>query len=86
MIWSAFIYLFFKTVNFFISYLPNISTTGLIYTSVTTASGYLTSIHQIFPYITVALLALLGFNVAFESAYFLFKLVYWIIRRFPTQS
>lgn len=86
MIWSAFVYLFFKTVNFFLGYLPPIDVSGSIFTSVSTASGYLTSIHQIFPYITVAIIAIFGFNIAFETSYFLFKLVYWIIRRFPTQS
>lgn len=84
MIISAFIILIFNTLNGLFSLLPNVSTANPFISSVATASGYLYGLNGILPVDTILLI--LAFYVAFESFYLLFKVIYWIIRRFPTQS
>jgi hypothetical protein len=46
--------------------------------------GYLSPMDLIFPMGT--LLAVLGVFLLYESGYLVYKIMMWIIRRFPTQS
>jgi hypothetical protein len=84
MIVSALMLLIFNKVNGILSALPSVSTSNPFLASVATASGYLTGLNWIIPVDTI--IAILLFYVSFEAFYLLFKVVYWIIRRFPTQS
>jgi len=49
-----------------------------------TVSGYLKALDTILPIDTV--LTLLYISVGIEIAYLTYKLVMWVIKRFPTQS
>jgi len=52
--------------------------------SMATVSGYLRALDTILPIDTI--LTLLFISVGIEVAYLSYKLVMWIVRRFPTQS
>lgn len=67
-----------------IALLPNVSQISAIGTAVTTVSGYLASLDTFLP--ITAILAILSAFIVYEFSYFSFKVVYWIIRRIPTQS
>ena len=67
-----------------IALLPDVSSIGSMATAVSSASGYLASLNAILP-ITAILQVLTAF-VVYESGYFSFKFIYWIIKRIPTQS
>lgn len=69
-----------------VNLLPNVSTTSAFGTAIMTASGYISALHDFVPYITITILAVLSFDVVFESGYLAFKGIYWIIKRLPTQS
>jgi len=86
MITSAFLNIIFSAVSFLINKLPDVSMNSNFTTAISTASTYITAIHNIFPYIITAVLAIIAFDLIFEGAYLLFKVIYWVIRRFPTQS
>jgi hypothetical protein len=66
--------------------LPTITDTGAFTTAIITVSGYISAIYNIIPLITGTLLIILSFDIAFEVGYMLYKVIYWVIRRFPTQS
>lgn len=83
---SSFISFFFNTVSFLLSYLPDIPAYSSITTAITTTGGYIASIYSFIPYIITTILAILAFDIIFETGYFLFKVIYWVIRRIPTQS
>jgi hypothetical protein len=86
MITSAFLNIIFVVLSFLIGLLPNIQTTGAFSIAITTASGYLSTLYSFIPFIVSTLLAIIVFDLVFESGYMIFKVVYWVIRRFPTQS
>ena len=86
MIWSWIFDLIFQFLSYFIGKLPNVSSMDGIGSAVTTASGYISVVYDFLPLITITVLAILVFDIVFESAYLLYKAVYWVIRRFPTQS
>jgi len=86
MITSAFLALFYKTVDVLTNLLPNVSDTSAFGSAITTGSSYISAIHSFLPLITTTVLAIIVVDVLFESSYLLFKVVYWIIRRLPTQS
>lgn len=87
MIFSIFLNLIFLVVNSLMGYiLPTVSATGTISSSITTASSYISSLYAFIPYITITVLAILTFDLIFEGAYLIYKIVYWVIRRLPTQS
>lgn len=52
--------------------------------AIATVSGYLKALDTILPIDTI--LTLLGISVGIEVAYLIYKLVMWVIKRFPTQS
>lgn len=86
MITSAFLNLFYKVLGYLIGFLPDISTTSAFSTAITTGSRYLATVYSFLPFIISTLLAIIVFDLVFETGYMIFKVVYWIIRRFPTQS
>lgn len=86
MITSSFINAIFYGVNSLVDKLPNISINSSIGTSISTASGYISGVYSFIPAITISLLAIIAFDILFESSYLLYKIIYWIIRRLPTQS
>jgi hypothetical protein len=66
--------------------LPAVSINSNIGSSISTASTYISGVYAFIPLITITLLAIIAFDILFESSYLLYKVVYWVIRRFPTQS
>lgn len=52
--------------------------------AMSTASQYLSSLNVIIP--VDVILTLLGIYIAIELAYLTYKLIMWLIKRFPTQS
>lgn len=86
MITSLFIQTFFYFINLLIGLLPTVSSNTNISTAISTASNYVSSIHAFLPYITTTAISIIGLFLVFEGGYMLFKIIYWIIKRFPTQS
>lgn len=76
----------FAIVFNLVNLLPNVSSTSAFGSAITTASGYISGLYSFVPYITVTMLAVLSFDIVFESGYLAFKGIYWIIKRLPTQS
>ena len=86
MITSALLNLFYGAVNALIGLLPDVSSTSAFGSAISTGSSYISAIHSFLPLITATLLTIIVVDVLFESSYLVFKVVYWVIRRFPTQS
>lgn len=86
MITSAILNLIYRAVAFLINKLPSITSNSGIGASVATASRYISGVYSFLPVITITLLAIIAFDIIFESSYLLYKVIYWVIRRFPTQS
>lgn len=86
MIWSWIFDLIFEVLTYFIAMLPTVTSMDGVGSAITIASGYISVVYNFLPLITVTVLAILVFDIVFESAYLLYKAVYWVIRRFPTQS
>jgi len=86
MIVTLFLNIIFGVLSYLVSLLPTVTDGGYFTTAITTASGYISAVYDFIPVITVTLLAILTFDILFESGYLLYKVVYWVIRRFPTQS
>jgi hypothetical protein len=64
--------------------LPDVSLPIAFTNAITTANGYISSINTIIPVDTIILLIKL--YIVIELAYFTYKLIMWLIKRFPTQS
>ena len=64
--------------------LPDVAVNTGITGAITTAQQYISSFNTILPIDTI--FAILGVFVGIESAYLLFKLIMWVVKRFPTQS
>lgn len=86
MIYSVIVKFVLDAVNTLLGYLPTVTIGGNFATSIVTGSTYISSIYAVLPVIIVTLFAILTFDIVFESGYMLYKVIYWIIRRFPTQS
>ena len=86
MITSAFLNIIFDALSYLVGFLPDVALNNSFTTAITTASGYLTALHNLLPYTVVVILAIIAFDVTFEAGYLLYKVIYWVIRRFPTQS
>jgi|LSQX01.3.fsa_nt_gb hypothetical protein len=86
MITSTFINLFYNLVNKLVGLLPDISLTSSFSDAIITASSYISAINNFIPSVVLAILAVVTIDIAFETGYLAFKIVYWIIKRFPTQS
>lgn len=86
MIVSKLVNIIIGIAYFLISKLPDVSYSSSFGTAIVTANGYISTAYSFLPLITITLLAIITFDVVFEFAYFTYKIIYWIIRRFPTQS
>lgn len=86
MIWSWIFQGVFDILNYFLGMLPSVATNGGIATAIGVANGLISLLYSLFPLIILTLLGILVFDVVFETGYLLFKAIYWVIRRFPTQS
>lgn len=86
MITSALLNAVFGVVSFFINKLPSITTNSGIGTAIATGSTYISGVYAFIPFISTTILAIIAFDIIFESGYLLYKVIYWVIRRFPTQS
>ena len=86
MIISMIITIIFGALTLLFAQLPTVSDTGVFSSAIITISGYIASIYNIFPNTINALLLILSFDILFETGYLLYKIIYWVIRRFPTQS
>lgn len=86
MITSAFLNIIFDAISFLVGKLPDVAINNNLVNAISTASSYISAIHDILPYTIIAVLAIISFDLAFEAGYLLYKVIYWIIRRFPTQS
>lgn len=84
MITNAFLIFVFTIVNGLVGLLPGVTASSGFSAGIHTAAEYMSGINVIVPVDT--LLTILFFLVAFEAAYLLFKVIYWVIRRLPTQS
>ena len=86
MIFTTFINIIFFVINFLISGLPSVDTSSGFGSSINNASGGISGLFSFIPNIVTTMLAVLAFDLIFEGGYLTFKIIYWIIRRFPTQS
>ena len=86
MIVTVFLYIFLTIILFFLGLLPDIVVSSNLTNTISTMSGYISSIYSFLPSTMTAILGVLAFDLAFEGGYLLFKIVYWIIKRLPTQS
>lgn len=64
--------------------LPNVTLPQAFADTITTASGYLSSLNSFLPIDTI--ITILKISIAIEVAYLTFKLIMWVIKRIPTQS
>jgi len=64
--------------------LPDVALDGGFGVAITTASGYLSSFDSFIPVTTI--LTLLALYISIEVAYLTYKLIMWLVKRFPTQS
>ena len=86
MITSFFLTIIFGALTYLVGFLPVVSDSGVFSSAISTASTYISAVYSFIPTITSTLLAIIAFDIIFETAYLLYKVVYWVIRRFPTQS
>jgi hypothetical protein len=86
MITSAILNAVFGAINFFLTKLPDVATNSGIGSAIAKGSEYVSGVYAFIPYISTTILAIIAFDIIFESSYLLFKVIYWVIRRFPTQS
>jgi hypothetical protein len=80
-------------LNFFVSVitnllntLPDISASNPFVVAGTTLSTYTSAVYNFLPDTTVALIGIIAFDLIFETGYFSWKILNWILRRLPTQS
>jgi hypothetical protein len=83
-IFLDFIYSVVSTILSPISDLADVSLPGSIASGFTNARGFLHAIDFVVPYTT--LLGVIGFLIGIEVAILTYKVVYWLIKRIPTQS
>lgn len=78
------IYYLLYAVTYPIRLLPDVDLSGGFGSAMQTVGGYLSSLNDILPIDVI--LSLLGIYVTIETAYLSYKLIMWLIKRFPTQS
>lgn len=86
MITSTFLSIILVVITYIIGLLPDITATPTFTTAITTGSGYLSAISGVIPVIVYTLLTIISFDLLFEGGYLFYKIVYWVLRRLPTQS
>jgi hypothetical protein len=87
MITSAILYVIFGVlfaITSPIRLLSDVSEISSIGSAVTVASSYLHGLNIFLP--VTDILAILFVIIVYETGYFGFKIIYWIIKRIPTQS
>lgn len=87
MIFQAILNTLYQVISFIaypLKQLPDVSLGTGFTDAINTANGYLSALNDIIPIDTI--LTLLGVYVAIETAYFTYKFIMWVIKRFPTQS
>lgn len=85
MITNAIIYIFFFIVYGITTPLrlfDNVSLDGNFISSVTTATTYISVFDSFLPVTTLVII--FGLFLAFETAYFTYKLIMWLIKKIPT--
>lgn len=65
-------------------YLADVSLDSAISGAISTATTYLASISFILPIPTMLLI--LGLEIGIEIGIFTYKVIMWVVKRFPTQS
>lgn len=85
MITNALIYIVFFIVYGItapLRFLDNVTLDNDFISSVTTASTYISAFNTLLPITT--LLTIFGLFLAFETVYFTYKLIMWLIKKIPT--
>jgi hypothetical protein len=83
---NAFLSIIYIIAASIFTHLPNISSTSFVGTAIINTKGALATVSKVLPHFTTALLIVLAFDLTFEFGYFTFKVLYWGLRRLPTQS
>lgn len=86
MIWSWIPQIFFSVVDYLMSFIDPVVDTSGFAASLATGSQYLSVPYQFIPSIIATILIIVAFDLLFEGGYLFFKVIYWVLRRFPTQS
>lgn len=86
MILNTFLNIINISVSFLIGLLPDVVVNQTFINTISTVSTYVSALYSFIPTIITAVLAVLVIDLTFEGVYLLYKAIYWIIRRFPTQS
>jgi len=84
MIINLLVTLFAPIIVYFLQQLNDVQLNSGIATMLETVTGYASALNAFLP--IDVLLGIIIFDIAFETGYLIFKTIYWIIRRFPTQS
>lgn len=87
MITNAIIYALYQIVHFVafpVLALDNVVFPDGFYTAISSIAGYLSALNKFLPIDTI--LIILEISIAIEVAYLTYKLIMWVIKRFPTQS
>ena len=89
MILSAICYVLYSilyVITLPLTALSDVSSNGAIISAVVSASGYFSAFYQLIPAVTTTLLAVISFDIIFETFYFTYKVIYWGIKKIPTIS
>jgi hypothetical protein len=76
------VFLFIYGLTAVLRLAPDVSLPSSITGSISTASGYISSLDAFFPVHELVIIFLVVF-VAYEVAYFGYKLIMWVIRKIP---
>lgn len=80
----GFIYSVVSTLLSPITSLPDASLSSDVSNAFTQARGFLHALDFVLPYTT--LFSIIGLVVAIEAGILVYKVIYWLIKRIPTQS
>lgn len=87
MITSALLYIIYGFVYVVTSplrLLPNASLPADLTAAITAINGYITALNPVLPISTI--LTVVGFVLSIEAFIFTYKVIMWVLKRFPTQS
>ena len=84
MITTAILYILYLFISGIVAILPVASLPSDITTAISTASSYISSFDFIFPVSTF--LAVFSLILILESAFLIYKIIMWIIKKIPTIS
>lgn len=87
MITTVFLYIIYGVLLVITSpirLLADVTTVSTFSAGVVTASSYLKGLNAFLP--VTEILAVLFIVLVYEAGYFSFKVIYWVIKRIPTQS